>query len=215
MWYVIYLKISVSKHSHVICLLIGFWGRCTHFRLLFGYLTAVGRHSTTGGRLGPPNHIWDRGHKDDFLDKNTCQIICRRGAIGFPTRIFRDIDLISSLIIHNSQVSTNFRTRVRYFSNGRPPEAKCGLHKVFWTYTHVIRHFGFFGAPLWFLNMKWPLSHIWFGGLILCYDGLQWSNSQIDARNEFSEPKNLWKDISHGYILKLIFSDSFCSFSRP
>ena len=159
MWYVIYLKISVSKHSHVICLLIGFWGRCTHFRLLFGYLTAVGHHRTIEGRLGREN-ICGGVAMDDVLDKNTCQIIYRRRAMGFPTLIF-----------------------------------------------YVIS--GGFGVPLWLLNMKWPLSHIWFGGLILCYDGLQWSNSQIDARNEFSEPKNLWKDISHGYILKLIFLDSF------
>ena len=40
----------------------------------------------------------------------------------------------------------------------------------------------------------------------MCSDGLQQFNNNIDARNEFSDPKNLLKDISHGYISKFIFS---------
>ena len=32
-----------------------------------------------------------------------------------------------------------------------------------------------------------PFPHIWFGGLLLCYGGLQRSNNQIDDRNEFSD----------------------------
>ena len=44
------------------------------------------------------------------------------------------------------------------------------------------------------------------GGLLLCYDGIRRSHSQIDNKNDFSGPINLWKDIeSHGYISKLIF----------
>ena len=109
------LKVLVSKYSHVICLLIGFWGRWTHFRHLFGYLTAVGHHRTIEGRLGREN-ICGGVAMDDVLDKNTCQIIYRRRAMGFPTLIF-----------------------------------------------YVIS--GGFGVQLWLLNMKWPLSHIWFGGL--------------------------------------------------
>ena len=92
------LKISISKYSHVTCLLIGFWGRWTHFWHLFCYLTAVGRHSTIGDRLRPINHMWERG----------------------------DIDLIPSLIIRNPLVPTDLRTKVRHFSNRSPPEDKCG-----------------------------------------------------------------------------------------
>ena len=45
--------------------------------------------------------------------------------------------------------------------------------------------------------------------------GLQRFNNHIDPRNQLSDPKILWKDISHGYILKLIFSYSFDGLWRP
>ena len=61
-------------------------------------------------------------------------------------------------------------------------------------------------------------SHVWEGpwGFPMCKDGLYRFNNHIDARNEFSDPKKLSHGymtvlaaVSHCYISKLIFSDSF------
>ena len=57
---------------------------------------------------------------------------------GGSYSFFWDINFIPSIIIHNSLVSTNSRTKKRHFSNLRLPEAKYDLRMIFWTYTRDI-----------------------------------------------------------------------------